>query len=70
MRYLLHVRVLETKKRTYKIDAKDEAEAKERLPTRLAPKEREGVIIDSIEIDPSSLGESDPFGTFVLDNHD
>jgi hypothetical protein len=62
--YILHVRVFESKKRTYKISAKDEDEARTRLLTRLAPSEREGVIIDSIEIDPSSLGDEEPFGIF------
>lgn len=69
MRYLLHVRVGEGKKRTYRIDAKSEAEAKERLPSRLAPQERENVIIDAIEIDPASLGSEEPFGIFLNDNH-
>jgi hypothetical protein len=67
--YILHVRVLESKKRTYKITAKDQDEARTRLLTRLAPSEREGVIIDSIELDPASLGDEEPFGVFLNDNH-
>jgi len=67
--YILHVRVLESKVRTYKITAKDEEQARVRLLTRLAPGEREGVIIDSIAIDPASLGEEEPFGVFLNDNH-
>ncbi|MEA1918723.1 MAG: hypothetical protein U9N52_02695 [Campylobacterota bacterium] len=68
MEYILHVRVLENKKRSYRITAKDEDEAKERLLTRLAPKERDGVIVDSIEIDPASLGSEEPYGIFLNDN--
>ncbi len=69
MRYLLHVRVSGDKKRTYRIDARSEEEAKERLTPRLAPHEREDVIIDSIEIDPASIVDDEAFGIFLNDNH-
>ncbi|HHH72268.1 MAG TPA: hypothetical protein ENL04_00380 [Sulfuricurvum sp.] len=67
MRYLLNVRVDGDKKRTYPIDARDETEAKERLLTRLPPKQREGVIVDTIKIDPASLVEESPFGIYSED---
>ncbi len=70
MRYLLHVRVGDNKKRTYRVDAADEAEARGRLLPRLAPHERDTLIIDSIEIDPATLQSTDGFGTFLIDNHD
>ena len=68
MTYLVDIRLEDGKRRTYRIDAKDETEAKERLPLRLPPSQRETFTIDSIKIDPASLGTSDPFGTFLLDN--
>ena len=69
MRYLLHVRIGE-QKRTYRIDADNEAQAKERLPSRLPPHQRDGVIIDEIKIDPAFAGNEEAFGIFLNDNHD
>lgn len=67
MRYLLNVRVDGDKKRTYPIDAKDETEAKERLLTRLPPKQRDDVVVDDIKIDPASLIDENPFGIYSED---
>lgn len=64
MHYLVDVRVDGEKKRTYRIDAKDETEAKARLMPRLSPAQRDTVIIDSIKIDPATVGDEDPFGVF------
>jgi len=65
MVYLLHVRVDNTKNHTFKIVAKDEDEAKNKLPYRLPPDKRESYIIDSIEIDPKSIGDEEPYGVFL-----
>jgi len=64
MRYLINVRVDGDKKRTYPVDAADETQARERLLLRLPPHQREGVIIDTIKIDPASLVNEDPYGIF------
>ena len=64
MQYILDVRVERDKKRTYRIDAKDEFEAKKRLLDRLPQKQRDTVIIDSIKIDPSTIVDDDPYGIF------
>lgn len=64
MRYLINVRVDGDKKRTYPIDAADEAQAKERLLLRLPPQQRDGVIVDDIKLDPASIIETDPYGIF------
>jgi len=69
MTYKIDIRVHQDKKRTYKIDAKNEAEAIKRLMTRLAPSERNDVIVDSVEPDPSSFQGDDAFGVFLNDNH-
>jgi len=64
MKYLINVRVDGDKKRTYPIDAADEAQARERLLLRLPPHQRDDVIVDNIKIDPASLLDSDPYGIF------
>ena len=64
MRYLINVRVDGDKKRTYPIDAADEAQAKERLLLRLPPQQRDGVIVDDIKLDPASIIDTDPYGIF------
>lgn len=63
MRYIIEIR-LETKSRSYKIDASSEAEAIERLKLRLPPHQREAFEIDSISIDPASLSYDEPFGIY------
>lgn len=64
MRYLIDIR-LEGKSRLYPIDAENEVQAIERLKLRLPPNQRESILIDSIEIDPSSIPNDDPFGVFL-----
>ncbi len=64
MRYLIDIR-LDGKSRLYPIDAENETQALERLKLRLPPHQRESIIIDSIEIDPSSIPNDDPFGVFL-----
>jgi len=64
MEYIIDMRLGEKTKRTYRINAKDEAEAKERLKLRLAPQHREEVIIDSIRLYQTALGDNDPYGIF------
>lgn len=64
MRYLIDIR-LEGKSRLYPIDAENEVQAIERLKLRLPPNQRESILIDSIEIDPSSISHDDPFGVFL-----
>jgi hypothetical protein len=64
MEYIIDMRLGEKTKRTYRINAKDEAEAKERLKLRLAPQHREEVIIDSIRLYQTALGDEDPYGIF------
>ena len=64
MRYLIDIRIEDTKKRTYPIDAKDEEEALERLKLRLPPRQRINIIIDAIIIDPASITNEDPYGIF------
>lgn len=64
MKFLIDIR-LEGKVRRYPIDASNQEEAVERLKLRLPPNQRETFIIDSIELDPSSIPEDDPFGGFL-----
>lgn len=65
MLYLLHVRVDDTKKRTFKIVANSEEEAVEKLPSRLPPDKRTNYILDSIEIDPKSMISDELYGVFL-----
>jgi hypothetical protein len=65
MLYLLHVRTDDTKKYTFRIVANSEAEAKEKLPSRLPPEKRTNYILDSIEIDPKSMGNDELYGVFL-----
>ena len=64
MRYLIDIR-LEGKSRLYPINADTESQAIERLKLRLPPHQRESFVIDSIEIDPASIPNDDPFGIFL-----
>lgn len=64
MKFLIDIR-LEGKVRRYPIDASNQEEAVERLKLRLPPNQRETFVIDSIELDPSSIPEDDPFGIFL-----
>jgi hypothetical protein len=64
MHYIIDVRVDQDKKRTYRINAKDETEAKERLHNRFPPHQRDSLIIDNIKIDMSAMVQDDPYGVF------
>ncbi len=64
MRFLIEIRIDGTTKRTYPIDAQDEAQAKERLKLRLPPHQRDTIVIDAITIDPASIANEDPYGIF------
>jgi hypothetical protein len=70
MTYLVDILNDKKKKQTFRIEAKDEEEAKERLKLRLPPDKRENFSIESIKIDMSTVSMNDPFGTFLLDDHD
>ena len=64
MQYIITIRIGEGQKRTYRIDASGEEEAKERLKLRLPPAQRENFVIDEFKIDMSSVGVEEPYGTF------
>lgn len=64
MEYIIDMRLGNRTKRTYRITAKDEKEAEERLKLRLAPQHRDALIIDSIRLYQTALGEEDPYGIF------
>jgi len=66
MRYIVSIR-LNKEKRTYFIDAVDEAQVKERLLLRLPPNQRAKCQIDEIKLDPKSIVESEPFGIYTED---
>ena len=65
MQYLIDVRVDGRKKSTFRVNAKTETEALERLPLRLSPQQRDTYIVDAIKIDPSSIGNEEPYGIFT-----
>ncbi len=65
MVYLLNVRLANNKKHTFRIEGKNEAEVRRKLPNRLPPQERDDYCIDSVEIDPKSLGDEEPYGVFL-----
>ena len=69
MTYIIDILTAEKKKQSFRIEAKDESEAKERLKLRLPPNKRENFTIESIKIDMTTVGMDDPFGTFLLDDH-
>lgn len=64
MRFLIDVRVDGDKKRTYPIDADNEAQARERLLLRLPPHQRDTLVVTGIKIDPATIVKEEPFGTF------
>jgi hypothetical protein len=65
MIFIIDIRIEEEQKRTYRIEAKDEAEAKERLLLRLPPHQRDTLTIDAIQIDPATVGDDEPYGSFL-----
>lgn len=67
MQYIIDIRIDKDKKRTYRIDAKDETEAKKRLLDRLPPQQRDAIIIDSIKIDVTTVVDDDLYGIFSED---
>lgn len=64
MRYLIDIRLHHDKKRTYRIEANNEEEAKERLKLRLSPSERETVVFDAIRVDSQMIALEEPYGSF------
>ncbi|MDA3946327.1 MAG: hypothetical protein PF439_06570 [Helicobacteraceae bacterium] len=64
MQYLIDIRINEGRKRTYRIDAKTEEEALERLKLRLPPQQRDVFVVDMIKIDPATVVDEDPYGVF------
>ena len=68
MTFIIDIHIDEDHKRTYRVEAKDETEAKARLALRLSPSQRESLTIDSIQIDPATVSIDESYGTFLLDN--
>lgn len=64
MTYLIDILNHAKKKQTFRIEAKNEDEAKERLRLRLPPDKRENFSIESIKIDMGTVSMEDPFGSF------
>ena len=64
MHYLIDIRIDGSKKSTFRVDAKSETQALERLVPRLPPQHRESFIVDAIKIDPASIGDEEPYGIF------
>ena len=64
MEFVFDIRIDERQKRTYRIKAKDEDEALERLKLRLPPSQRDNVVIDDLKIDMTTVGIEEPYGTF------
>jgi len=64
MRYIVDIKIEDALKRSYKIDAKDEDEALERLKLRLPPNKRESFSVLNISLDPSSIRLEEPYGIF------
>ena len=64
MQYIVDIRINEGPKRTYRIDAKTEEEALERLKLRLPPQQRDAFVVDMIKIDPATVVDEDPYGIF------
>lgn len=64
MTYLIEILSSEKKKQTFRIEAKSEDEAKERLKLRLPAPKRENFTITCIKLDVSSINMDDMFGTF------
>ena len=64
MIFIIDIRIDGKQKRTYRIEAKEETQAKERLMLRLPPAQRDTLIIDSIRIDPATVNYNEPYGSF------
>ena len=64
MQYLIDIRIDGRKKSTFRVDAKNEAQALERLIPRLPPQHRDNYTVDAIKIDPASVGDEEPYGVF------
>jgi len=64
MHYLIDIRINGSKKSTFRVDAKNEAQALERLVPRLPPQQRDNFTVDAIKIDPATVGDEEPYGVF------
>lgn len=65
MLYLVQIRLEDKRKRTFRIEASNEEEAVKKLPNRLPPSERESFTLESVKVDPSTLGDEEPYGVFL-----
>lgn len=64
MQYLIDIRLDGSKKSTFRVDAKSETQALERLVPRLPPQHRDSFIVDAIKIDPATVVDEEPYGVF------
>ena len=64
MQYLIDIRIDGRKKSTFRVDAKSEEQALERLKLRLPPQQRDSFIVDAVRVDPASVGDEEPYGVF------
>ena len=64
MTYVFVIRINGGAPRTYRIDARSEEEAHSRLALRLPPSDRDNFVIDSLQIDMSTVGVEEPYGSF------
>jgi len=64
MQYLIDIRIDGSKKSTFRVDAKSEEQALERLKLRLPPQQRDSFIVDAVRVDPASVGDEEPYGVF------
>ena len=64
MTYIIDILTADKKKQTFRIEAKNEDEAKERLKLRLPPHKRENIKFETIKIDMSTVSMEDPYGSF------
>lgn len=67
MVYIIDILTHEKKKKSFRITADNEEQAKERLQLRMPPNNRDNFTIESIKIDASTLNMEEPFGSFYGD---
>ena len=64
MTYQIDILTHDKKPKRFRIEAKDEEQAKDRLKLRFPPEKRENFTIESIKMDISTLNMDELFGTF------
>jgi len=64
MDFLIDIRTDNERTQSFRVEAESESQAIERLKLRLHPAKRDNLVVDSIKIDMTTVGDADPYGVY------